>query len=341
MAKRVLKMILFFVVLVAVLVGVMFFVASPGPAEKITWGVNFSQKHARDLGLDWQETYLAILDDLEVKNIKILTHWDLLEPEPGRYFFDDLDWQIGEAEKRGAKIILVLGMKTGRWPECHLPDWSQNLSKAEQQKEILELVEGLVLRYRGRTSVKSWQTENEPFFHFGVCPWQGDQEFVKREIDLVKSLDNQNRPVIVSETGEFSFWTRSARIADIVGITMYKRVWSKELSTYVNLPFPPIFYWGKADLIEKIFGKKVIVVELQAEPWGPKLLYDSPLEEQLKSMDLEQFRKNVEFARKTRLDEIYLWGAEWWYWMRESFPDHPNSLIWPAARKLFKAGIWW
>ncbi|GAI67698.1 unnamed protein product, partial [marine sediment metagenome] len=56
--------------------------------------VVFSQKHAELLELDWKETYLALLDDLEVKNIKLITYWDLLKPEEGEYNFEDLDWQI-------------------------------------------------------------------------------------------------------------------------------------------------------------------------------------------------------------------------------------------------------
>ncbi|TSC75437.1 MAG: hypothetical protein G01um101430_279 [Parcubacteria group bacterium Gr01-1014_30] len=324
------KMILFFVAVVAGVVA-LFFVVSPRPAEKITWGVNFSHKHARDMGLDWRQTYLAILDDLGANNIKLLTHWDLLEPSKDNYYFDDLDWQIEEVKKRDAKVILVMGMKTGRWPECHLPDWAQSLSKEEQQKEVLELIESVVLRYRDSKAISRWQSENEPFFPFGSCPWS-DEDFVKKEIDLIKRLDAQKRPVIVSDTGEFSLWIKPGRLGDVVGTTLYRRVWSKEFGTYVNLPFPPSFYRSKAKFIEKVFGKKVIVVELQAEPWGPKLLYDSPLQEQAKSMNLEQLRKNVEFAQKTGFDEFYLWGAEWWHWMKERQGD---SKVWEEVKKLF------
>ncbi len=71
---------------------------------------------------------------------------------------------------------------------------------------------------------------------------------------------------------------------------------------------------------------------MQAEPWGPTLLYDSPLEEQEKTMNLEQFRENIEFAKKTGFKEFYLWGAEWWHWMKEK---QNKSEIWNEARKLF------
>jgi len=45
------------------------------------------QKHSEELGLDWKKTYLAILDDLKVKNLKLVAYWDLIEEEPGVYNF--------------------------------------------------------------------------------------------------------------------------------------------------------------------------------------------------------------------------------------------------------------
>jgi len=325
-----------------------FFIGAPPRAEKIEWGVNFSQKHTENLGLNWQETYLALLDDLKVKNIKLITHWDLIEPEKDKYFFEDLDWQIKEAENHSAKILLVIGMKTPRWPECHIPEWAKGLveedksssppslsrressvTKEEQQERILNLVKEIILRYRGRASIWAWQVENEPFFPFGECPWV-DKNFLKKEIDLVKSLDP--RPVVISDSGEGSLWIEAAKLGDIVGTTMYKKVWFSQIGVYIYYPLPPSFYWRKAKYIEKIFDKKVIVVELQAEPWGPKLLYDSPIEEQEKTMNLEQFQKNVEFAEKTGFDRFYFWGAEWWYWMKEK-QNQPE--IWNEAKNLF------
>ncbi len=306
-----------------------FFVGKPKPAKEIKWGVNFSQQHSENLGLNWKENYLALLNDLKVENLKITSHWDLIEQENGRYNFEDLDWQIKEAEKKGVKLLLVIGMKTGRWPECHIPDWAKNLSKEEQQKRILQLIEEIVLRYQSESSIWAWQVENEPFFPFGQCPWR-DKKFLKKEIDLVKSLDS--RPVIISDSGELSLWLRAARLGDIVGTTMYKKVWSSEFNSYFYLPYPSIFYWRKAQIIKKFFGKKVICVELQAEPWGPKLLYDSPLEEQEKTMNLERFQKNIEFAKKTGFDEFYLWGSEWWYWMKT---EQNKPEIWQEAKKLF------
>ncbi len=307
-----------------------FFVGSVPQTDSVTFGVNFSQKHAKYLGLDWRETYEAVLDDLRVKELKLITHWDLIESQRDKFYFEDLDWQIEEAARRDANIILVIGMKTGRWPECHIPEWAKSLSKQEQQGRILKLVNEFVSRYKDKEVIWAWQAENEPLFPFGECQWK-DKEFLAREISLIKSLD-PDRPVIFSDSGEGSFWTTAAQMADIVGITMYKKAWFTQLNTYVYYPLPPVFYWRKALLIKYFFGKEVMVTELQAEPWGPKLLYDVSLEEQDKTMNLSRFKYNVDFARKTGFSKFYLWGAEWWYWLKTK---HQMPEIWEQAKTLF------
>jgi len=325
------KKIIFGLVTFLLILGSFFFLGKAPRAEQIKWGMNFSQKQAENLKLDWRETYLAILDDLGVKNIKLVAYWDLVEPEKDKYNFDDLDWQIKKAEEKGVNLILVVGMKTPRWPECHIPNWAKNLGKEEQQKEILGLLDKIVLRYRERVSVWAWQVENEPFFTFGECPWV-DQDFLKKEIALVKSLDFQNRPIVISDSGEGSLWIAAARLGDIVGTTMYKKVWIRQLKIYITYPFPSTFYWRKSQIIKKLFNKEVMVVELQAEPWCSDNLYSCPLKEQEKTMNLAQFKNNIEFARSTGLKEFYLWGGEWWYWMKEK---QGKPEIWNEAKKLF------
>ncbi|MFH1657197.1 MAG: beta-galactosidase [bacterium] len=308
-----------------------FSLGTPPKQDNIKWGVNFSQKHTQNFGLDWQEVYSALLNDLGVKKIKVAVHWDLIEPEKGNYDFTDLDWQVAQAGEREAELLLAIGMKTPRWPECHLPQWAVGLSKENQQRAILEMLEKIVSRYQNQSSVAAWQVENEPFFTFGVCPW-ADEDFLKKEIDLVRLTDNPKRPVYISDSGEGSTWFKAARLGDIVDITMYRKAWFEQLDRYVDYPFRPIFYWRKAQIIKKLFDKEVICGELQAEPWGPKLLYDSPLSEQEKTMDLIKFKENIVFAEQTGLKEFYLWGSEWWYWLKVK-QNQPE--IWQEATKLF------
>jgi len=317
-------------ILSAIIIGY-FFVGFPKVSEDIAWGVNFSQKRAEEFGFDWKEVYLAALDDLGAKNIKLAVHWDLVEKADGEYYFDDVDYQLRQAQDRGAKVILVIGRKTPGWPECHVPRWAEELGKEEQQIKILALLENIVLRYRDWPAVEYWQVENEPFFPFGECLWK-DNDFLKKEVDLVKSIDS-SRSVIISESGEFPLWFKAASNGDILGITMYRRAFFGELGLYVNYPFPPVFYDRKASLIRSLLKKDVFCVELQAEPWGPALNFKLSMEEQEKSMTLEKLKKNIDFAQRTGLERFYFWGTEWWYWMKE---ENKRPEFWDETKKLFQ-----
>ena len=299
-------------------------------AENAVWGVSFSQKQAAALGLDWQAAYSATLNDLGVKKIRIAAHWDLLEPQEGNYDFSDLDWQMDEAARAGAKTALAIGMKTPRWPECHLPEWARALDKERQQAAVLAMLEAAVVRYRNHPALESWQVENEPLFPFGECPWR-DEKFLQKEIALVKSLDGNKRPVVISDSGEGSWWFNAANAGDIAGITMYRRVYFSEFGIYVDYPLPPAFYALKAKLVDLLFGKRVVCVELQAEPWAIGQKYDGAAND-AETMDIGRFRKNVAFAQNTGLDEFYLWGGEWWYWMKTK-KNHPE--FWEEAKILF------
>jgi hypothetical protein len=325
--KKILKYLLFGASFFLLLFTFYFFVGKAKPAEKIDWGVVFSQKHSQLLGLDWKENYLAILDDLKTKNLKIITHWDLIEPKENEFHFDDLDWQIKEAERRNAKIILVIGMKTGRWPECHIPKWLDGRSSMLEE-EVLEYLKALVERYKDSKAIWAWQVENEPFFPFGECP-KIRKDLVKKEIMLVKSLDS--RPIIFGDSGEFSFWIKAAKLGDIVSTTLHRKVYFKEIKKYITYPFTPVYYWRKTKLIDFFFHKKVIIGELQAEPWCKNLLYNCEIDEQKITMDFEQFKKNIDFAKNTGIDTIYFWGVEWWYWMKKQ--GKPE--IWEEAKHYF------
>jgi len=307
-----------------------YFIGFSKPSEDIEWGVNYSVKQAEFLKLDSKQTYLALLDDLKVKNIKISVHWDLIEKEEGNFDFSELDWQMQEAEKRGVEVILAIGMKTPRWPECHLPDWTRNMNKADQQDRILRMLSVVVNRYKNNPALTGWQVENETFLKFGACPWI-DPSFLRKEVKFVKEID-KNRPVIITDTGELSLWLRSAAIGDIVGVTTYKTVWQDKLNFYFSYKFPAIYYERRAKLVN-FLGKEVIGTELQAEPWCKQSIMNASVDEQMVTMSLSQFRENIDFAKRTGIKTFYFWGAEWWYWMKEN-QNHPE--YWEEVRHLFQ-----
>ncbi len=79
--RKIFRRILFGLLILLLVFAGHLFIGRVKPAEKIIWGVNFSQKHAELLGLNWKETYAALIDDLGVKNLKVAAQWDLIEQE--------------------------------------------------------------------------------------------------------------------------------------------------------------------------------------------------------------------------------------------------------------------
>lgn len=309
------------------------FLGSPEVSSSITWGVNFSHTQALDQGLDWQETYLAILDDLGVRDVRIPIYWDELEAEQGQYDFSNWDWQIEQLARRDGRVILAIGFKLPRWPECRFPSWLESEQSIDRDKRLFQMIRTVVAHYRDNPTVIAWQVENEPLLTFGICP-EADPGLLDAEIELVRRLD-PSRPIIITDTGEFSFWIEAGKRADILGSTLYRIIHDPTLG-FVEYNFiNPTSYARKARILHLWRPDvKVIVTELQAEPWVLHLpIASRSLEEQNISMNPEQFRDNIDFARRTGFDTFYLWGAEWWYWMKTT---QGQDEIWEEARPLFK-----
>jgi hypothetical protein len=294
------------------------------------FGVTFSYPYAEQFKLDWKEMYRAILDDLQVRLIRIPVYWSEVSHRQDSFYFNDYDYQVREAQRRQAKIILAVGRKLPRWPECHEAAWANALSDQERQEEILKYIGAVVQRYKNSPALSAWQVENEPFLSFGVCP-PLDVDFLDREIVLVKSLDPQH-PVIVTDSGELSIWMRAASRADIFGTTMYRTIYKNNIG-YVTYPLPPSFFRFKRAITELVVGKRpMIVIELQAESWGPRLVYDMSKAQQYESFNPQKFKETVAYAERTGFDTFYFWGVEWWYWLK--MHEH-DPAIWDMARALF------
>jgi len=319
----------------AIVAGFFAYFNLPGPAPKgdVALGVTFSIPYAEGLGLDWKQAYLATLDDLGVRKLRIPIYWNRAEKDPDSYDFSETDWMLDEAAKRGAEVILVVGQREPRWPECHIPEWvKQEGNDAYREARLTDFVGTAVARYRDRKEVTVWQVENEPFVtFFGECPplsW----DFFDHEIAYVKALD-PSRPILITDSGEFSTWTASSSRGDIFGTTMYRKVYNPSQG-YVTYPIGPNYYRFKAALIGLFMGKnRFIVAELQAEPWTDGWLVNSSVEEQYKTMNPEMLSQYVDYARRVGFSEAYLWGAEWWYWLKETKGD---PAVWDKAKELFR-----
>lgn len=292
------------------------------------YGVTYSKEMATSLGLDWRQAYIAMLDDLQVKKVRIPIYWDDIEKTKGQLDFSDYEFILDEGAKRDVKFIAVLGYRQPRWPECHIPAWVDQNNPEALQSETLAMLKNLVEHYKYRSEIVMWQVENEPLLDsFGVCP-PADESFLRKEVALVKSLDN--RKVLITGSGELSSWKTEGNIGDVFGTTMYRIVWGP-WTGFFHYPLPASFYSWKAERANLSAGHR-IVAELQAEPWAP----NSPLN-QLdkktadKSFSTAQFQDNIAYAKNVGFDEVYLWGVEWWYFKYKA----GDTSYWEMAKKLF------
>lgn len=291
----------------------------------LAYGVSFSPRYAAELGLNPRLTYQSILTELSTKSVRLSAHWDEIELQQDQYNFQELDWYIEEAGKHKAKVILAIGYKLPRWPECRKPRWLDN-----PQEGQLKMLKEVIKHYEQNPAIWAWQLENEPLLNYGVCP-PPDRQFLQKEADFVRGLTQ--KPVIITDSGELRPWITPAILSDILGITLYRTVETPLFGTF-HYPLPALFYQFKANLVKILAGqdKRIIIVELQAEPWAREPLINVPLEDQIKRFPVSQMQKNVDFAQEVGFEEAYLWGVEWWYFMAANgYPEYLNY-----AKELFR-----
>lgn len=330
---KIIRRIAYALVCLAILVGGSYwYLSSTDTPAAIQYGVSFNTPYARELGLDWREVYSAILEDLGVKQLRLAAHWPMVEPEQGQWNFEELDYQVAEAGKHDARVVLAVGRRLPRWPECHVPEWAQRMSWEDQKKELRIYLEKVVSRYKNNPTIAYWQVENEPFLGVYATTQCGelDVDFLDEEIALVRALD-PDTPVLVTDSGNLGLWYRAYRRGDVFGTSVYLYLWNEATGPFRSF-LPPSVYRAKGALLQLLFGyKEIFLIELSLEPWLNKPITEASMETQLTRMNPEKFDEILAYARETRFGRQYLWGAEWWYWLKL----HGDDRMWERARALY------
>jgi hypothetical protein len=301
--------------------------------QPLQMGASFIPAYAEHLGLDAEKTMDAMIDDLGIQHFRLVSYWNQLEQTPGNYNFELLDWQFQKVEQAGGTITLSVGMRQPRWPECHVPDWADALNEEKRNESLNNFIAAVVSRYKDSPALQSYQLENEFLLHqFGECP-QIKPEQVITEMATIKQIDPE-RPVIISRSNNFPLIPLREPIPDQYGISVYRRVWDTNTDRYFQYPFPAWYYAFLAGMQKIVHGKDSVLHELQAEAWPPngQSITDTSLEEQNKSLSPERLQATFQFGHDTGLRQIYLWGAEYWYYRMVKLDD-PS--LWRIAEQEF------
>lgn len=297
-------------------------------------GTTFIASYAETLGLDAKDTLNKLVDEIGIRHFRLVSYWNEIESQKDSYDFTELDWQFSKIESVGGSVSLSLGLRQPRWPECHMPEWAKNTPDNRWQPQLNKFIGKVVERYKDSPALRSYQLENEFFNHFGECD-NFDRQRLIHEFDLVKRLD-PDHPVIISRSNNYAGFAIGKPIPDEFGISVYRRVWDSNVSKrYMQYPFSSWHYAFLAGVQKIITGKDAMLHELQTEAWPPngQDIHNISLEEQNKSFNAERFKATVQFGRDTGLREIYLWGAEYWYYR---LVHENDSSVWNAAKEVFK-----
>lgn len=281
----------------------------------IVLGTTISPHYAEELGLNARDILIDAHRQLGMRHFRIPVHWWRYEHYEGEFNFSELDELLDYADNNNLHITLAVGQKVPRWPECFDPFWVEDYSQADYEVALMNFLQQVLARYADRPSIRRWQVENEAYFPFGECR-KLRPEFVQLEKNVVRSVV-PNRMIQTTVSGEQSFWAMSALRADIVGASLYRTVASPGIG---HLTFPHIPFWYRAQAtLTRLIGSRVIISELQAEPWGVHSIdrdQDNFTQVALEAFPASRLREQVYFAKATGIREIYLWGIEWWYLLK-------------------------
>lgn len=300
----------------------------PTPIDRadMTLGATYSVDYAEYLGLDPVQTFEHIAEDLDLDFVRIPVYWNRIERTDDAFDFAQIDRLMALAETHDIPVVLAIGRKVPRWPECFLPEFASMLDEEELADAQLQMMQTVVERYKDHPMLMRWQVENEPYFMlFGECPTP-DFNLIHREVILTRSTD-ANTPIQITASGEQSLYVRAARMADEVGISMYRTIHTDVFGP-VTYPIPPWTYRVKERLIAP---GRVYVSELQMEPWFGRSVHSYTIEEQLELFSANTFEEHIQYAESVGLETVSLWGVEWWYYLKQK--GEPS--LWEAARELY------
>lgn len=303
------------------------------PDRSTTVGVSFIPDYARYLGVEPHETLQALLN-IGVRHLRLVSYWSDIEATQGSYNFDELDYEMQQAQSVGAKVTLSVGLRQPRWPECHAPNWIDTTKPdSAWVPQLNNYISAVITRYKDNPTLQSYQLENEFFNHFGSCN-NFDRTRLDNELALVHRLDNKH-PVIITRSNNYAGFSVRAPLPDQIGVSVYRRVWDGTATKrYFQYPFPSWYYAFLAGTQQILTGKPSVLHELQTEPWPPngKDILSTSLAEQNKTFDAQRLAATVKFASNTGMKQIDLWGGEYWYYRIHILGD-PS--VWNEAKNVF------
>lgn len=316
------------------------------------YGLNFSCKRAAIFDQDCSRLFAEVLDGLGARYVRISAYWSDIEDQPGVYDFSAVDSLLAIAESRGARVTVTIGMKAQRYPEFWFPTWlrlSANIPEQTYPEDsplvaaaIFPYLEAAARHIGAHPAVEAIQVENEPFvsYYGHASGWSIRKEFLAREIETVRAADPVAHPIVVSHASWLrtdDTWKWILDHADVVAQSVYTK---RQRGPW---PWLYIFPYRLGPLTPDLpdqaryaaaRGKQLWIGELQAEPYEqPTVDVRRIPTHEAPSFSPRWLRENLALARRSGATRVYLWGVEWWAYLRET---RGEPELWDAVRELLR-----
>jgi hypothetical protein len=286
-----------------------------------------------------------------VRHVRISAYWSDIERRPGAYDFRSVDRLLEIAAEHGAAVTVTLGMRAQRYPEFWLPTWLRQRLEGDvgQYPEdhpqlraaLLAYLDAAARHIGAHPAVDALQVENEAFVpSYAHDPrWRIRPAFLAEEIAVVRAADPGGHPILVSHASwlrKDDSWRWILEHADVLGQSVYTKrqrgPWDwLYIYPYRLGPFTPDLP-GQARAARRA-GKQVWIAELQAEPFeAPEVDVRRISTAEAASFSPRWLEENARLARRSGATRAYLWGVEWWAYLRD-VRGEPE--LWEAARALF------
>lgn len=274
------------------------------------FGTTFSHRHIRQLGLDPVQSLERVIG-MGFAKLRLCIYWDEVQPSPDAWNVEEVRRYLVRCTEHKQQVVLVIGMKSPRWPEFYVPTW------AEEQLEghLLQFIERAVRELKAFSCITHWQVENEPLDPSGPQNQKVEFALLEKEVATVRKHDE--RPVLLTAWGNAArrrnVLPNLAELSDVVGIDVYYKQYSQVLmvKTYKG---PEDNEKSLSEYLKRL-NTPVWITELQAEPWEKNehdYLSDAP-----PSCSDRLLKEYVEKAMRLPVEVIFFWGVEYWLWRAE------------------------
>ncbi len=280
-----------------------------------------------------------LLELTGIRLVRLSVYWDEVERREGEFDFSAVEAQLDAVRAAGATANVSIGMKGQRHPEFYIPAWAlagvevrDGMVLSEEpllRARALRMVAAVTQRLAERPEIDSWTAENEGYIaSHRARKLSLGRDYVAEVAATIRANDPLGRPVAINHAQHYVMdrrWRDALADGDVLAQSLYPRRNGSVLGRPVVVDIlqlgwlmPNYAYQAR---VARAAGKQFWITELQAEPWtdgDARLISPANRSRNLSPATME---KNVEYARRTGAERIYLWGAEWWLYQLERYGD--------------------